>query len=115
MTISTIVVAITDVFGEGGGVGGFPPKDEKVLNKWLNRLADGLKVLAGKDVKALPVVVGSAVGDILRFLSKVVRFVAEHTWALIAFVAELIVAWLMQRLSRKQTGKVGWDQVGHSL
>ena len=115
MTISTIVVAITGVFGEGEGVGGSPPKDVKVLNKWLSRLADGLKVLAGKAVEALPAIVGSAVGAILRFLSKVVRFVAEHTWALIVFVAGLIVAWLMQSVSRKQTGKVGWDQVGHGL
>ena len=48
MTISTIVLAITDVFGSGGGAGGFPPKDEGILKKWLDRLTDALKRLAGK-------------------------------------------------------------------
>ena len=33
MTISTIALAITGVFGEGGGAGGSPPKDEGVLKK----------------------------------------------------------------------------------
>ena len=33
ITISTIVLAITDVFGGGGGVGGSPSKDEGVLKK----------------------------------------------------------------------------------
>ena len=36
MTISTIVLAIKGAFR---GRGGPPPKDEGVLNKWLNRLA----------------------------------------------------------------------------
>ena len=38
MTISTIVLAIKGAF-RGRGRGGPPPKDEGVLNKWLNRLA----------------------------------------------------------------------------
>ena len=33
MTISTIVIAITVVFGGGGRTGGFPPKNEGVLKK----------------------------------------------------------------------------------
>ena len=64
MTISTIVLAITGVFGGGGGAGGSPPKDEGVLKKWLNRLADALKRLAGKAVEALPAIVGSVAGAI---------------------------------------------------
>ena len=44
MTISTIVLAISVVFGGGrGGGGGSPSKNEGVLNKWLNRLADAIK------------------------------------------------------------------------
>ena len=85
MTISTIVLAITGVFGGGGAPGGSPPKDERVLKKRLNRLADALKRLAGKAVKALPVV-----GAILSFLGNAVGFVVEHTWALIDFAAGLI-------------------------
>ena len=50
MTISTILLAITGIFGGAGGVGGSPPKDEKVLNKLLDRLADAFKRLAGKAV-----------------------------------------------------------------
>ena len=64
MIISTIVLAITGVFGGGGGAGGSPPKDEGVLKKWLNRLADTLKRLAGKAVEALPAIVGSVAGTI---------------------------------------------------
>ena len=48
MTIATIVLAITVVFGGGmGGAGGSPLKDEGVLQKWLDRLANALKRLAG--------------------------------------------------------------------
>ena len=57
MTISTTVLAITGVF-EGGGEGS-SPKDEEVLNKWLNRLTDAPKRLARKAVEALPVIIGS--------------------------------------------------------
>ena len=50
MTISTILLAVTGIFGGAGGVGDSPPKDERVLNKLLDRLADALKRLAGKAV-----------------------------------------------------------------
>ena len=43
MTISVIVLATTGVFGGGRGTGGSPPKDEAVLKKWLDRLANILK------------------------------------------------------------------------
>ena len=87
MTISTIVLAITGAFGGGEAeTGGSPPKDEGVLKKWLDRLADALKRLAGKAVEALAAIVGSVVGAILSSLGKAVGFVAEHTWALIVFV-----------------------------
>ena len=43
MTISVIVLATTGVFGGGRGTGGSPPKDEAVLKKWLDRLANVLK------------------------------------------------------------------------
>ena len=49
MTMSTIVLAITGVFGGGGRVGGSPSKDEG----WLDRLANALKRLARKAVEAL--------------------------------------------------------------
>ena len=71
------------------GTGGSIPKDVGILKKWLDRLADALKRLAGKAVEALTAVVGSAVGAILSFLGKAVGFVAEHTWTLIVFVAGL--------------------------
>ena len=99
MTISTIVFAITGVFGGGGGAGGSPPKDEGVLKKWLNRLADALKRLAGKAVEALSAIVGSVLDAILSSFGKAVAFVAEHTLALIVFVAGLIGLWLMQKVS----------------
>ena len=98
MTTATIVLAITGVFGGTGGTGGSPSKGKGTLKKWLDRLADALKRLAGKAAKALPAIVGSIVGAILSFLGKAVRFVAEHTWALIVFLAGLVGWWLMQKV-----------------
>ena len=49
MTISTIVLAITGVLGGGGGS---PAKGWGTLKKWLDKLADTLKRLAGKAVEA---------------------------------------------------------------
>ena len=96
MTISTIIPAITGVFGgRDGRAGGPPSKDKGTLKKWLDRLADTLKRLAGKAAEALPAIVGSVVGAISSFLGKAVGFVAEHTWALIVFVVGLIGLWLM--------------------
>ena len=76
MTISTIVLAITGVFGGGSGTGGSSPKNEGTLKKWLDRLADALKRLAGKAVEALPAIVGSVIGAILSVIGKAVGFVA---------------------------------------
>ena len=66
VTISTFALAITGVFGGSGGeggreAGGTPSKDKGTLKKWLDRLADALKRLAGKTVEALPAIVGSEV------------------------------------------------------
>ena len=95
MTISTIVLSITAVFGGGGRAGGSLSKDKGTLKKWLDRLADALKRFAGKAVEALPAIVGSVAGAILSLLGKTVGFVAEHTWTLIVFVVGLIGVWLM--------------------
>ena len=46
ITISTIVLGITGIFGGGRETGGSTPKEEGVLKKWLDRLADALKRLA---------------------------------------------------------------------
>ena len=105
MTISTIALAITGAFGGGRGAGGSLPKDEGVLKKWFDRLADALKRLVGKALEALSAIVGSVVGAILSFLGKAVGLVAEHRWTLIVFAARPIGVWLMQRVSRKQAGK----------
>ena len=79
MNISTIFLAITSVFGgDSGGAGVSPPKDVGTLKKWLDRLADALKRLAGKSVEALLAIVGSVVGVILSSLGKAVGFVAEN-------------------------------------
>ena len=101
MTISTIVLAITGVFvGGSEGAEGYPSKDKGTLKKWLGRLAEAFKRLAGNAVETLPAIVGSVVGAILSFLGKAVRFVAEHTWALIVFVAGLIGWQLMQKVKK---------------
>ena len=100
MTIPTIVLPLTGIFGRGRRTGGSPPKDEGVLKKWLDRLANALKRLAGKAIETLPAIVGSVVGAILSFLGKAVGFVAEHTWVLIVFVAGLVGWWLMEKVEK---------------
>ena len=97
--MSTIVLAITGVGGEGRGSAS-PPQDEGALKKWLYRLADALKRLAGKAVEALPAIVGSVIGAILSFLGKTVGFFAEHIWALIVIVTCLIGVWMMQKVKK---------------
>ena len=99
VTIATIVLAIMGG-GGGGGTEGSPSKDKGTLKKLLDRLADALKRLAGKAAEALPAIIGSVVGAALRFLGKAVGFVAEHTWALIVFIAGLIAVWLIQKLKK---------------
>ena len=97
MTISAFVLAITGVFGKAGrGAGG--SQDERILKKWLDRLANGRKRLEGKAVEALPAIVGSVVGAALHFLGKAVGFVAENKSALIVFVAGLHGWLLMQKV-----------------
>ena len=100
MTISTLALAIICVFGGDGVAGGSTPKDKEVVKKWLDRLANVLKILAGKAAEALSPIVGSVVGAILFLLGKAVGFVAEHTWALIVFVAGLVGWWLVQKIKR---------------
>ena len=95
MTISTIILSIIGVLGGSGGAGVSLSKDKGTLKKWLDRLSDVFKRLAGKAVEALPTIVGSVVGTILSFLGKAVGFVAEHTWVLIVFIVGLIGVWLM--------------------
>ena len=57
MTISTIVFGSTGVFrGVRRETGGSSPKNERVLKKWLDRLADAFKRHAGKAVEALPAI-----------------------------------------------------------
>ena len=70
------------------------------MKKWLDRLAEALKRLAGKTAKALPGIVGNVVGAALSFLGKITEFVAEHAWALIVFVAGLVGWWLMQKVKK---------------
>ena len=76
--IATIVLSVMGDFGGGGGTGGSLPKDQATLEKWLDRLADAVKRLAGKAVEAVPAIMGSVVAAILSFLRKAVGFVAEH-------------------------------------
>ena len=99
MTISTIVLAITGVFGGGGGRGS-PPKEERILNKWLNRLVDVLKGLVRKAVENMPAIVRSFFGVILSFLGKADGIFAEYTWVLIVFIAGLIGALLIQKIKK---------------
>ena len=76
--------------------GGSPLKDER----WLDRPANALKRLSRKAVEAVNAIAICILGAILSFLKKTVGFVAEHTWALTAFVAGIIGWWLMQKVKK---------------
>ena len=69
MTITTLVPAITGT-GGGEGTGVTPSKDKGTLKKWLDKVADALKMLVGKAAKALPAIIGSIVDVILSFLER---------------------------------------------
>ena len=101
MTISTIVLHIEGVFGGSRGAGGYPSKDKRTLKKWLDRLADVLKSLAGKAAEELPAIIGSVVAATLSYLGKAVGFGAQHILMVIVFIAGLIAVWLMQRVQRR--------------
>ena len=80
---------------------GFSIKRKGDPEKWLDRLADALKRLVGKAIEVLPAIVGNIVVTTLSFFRKAaVGFVAEHTLALIVFVAGLSGWWLMQKVKR---------------
>ena len=100
--IATTVLSVIGDFGGGGETGVSPPKDEEALRKWLEKLANALKRLAEKVAEALPAIVGSVAGPILSVLGNAIGFVAEHTWALIVFVARLVGWWLMQKVKKGQ-------------
>ena len=76
--IATTVLSVMGDFGGGGGTGDSLPKDQATLEKWLDRLTDAVKRLAGNVVEALPAIMGSVIAAILSFLGKAVGFVAEH-------------------------------------
>lgn len=78
------------------------PKDKRSLKKWLNKLADALKTLAGKAIEALSAIAGSVDSAILNFLGKVVGFAAEHTWALTVFVPGLFWIWIIQKIKNQK-------------
>ena len=90
LCISTISLTITDVLGGSPAASG-SPKDKGTLKKWLQKLPDTLKRLAGKTVEILPAIVGNAVGAILSILSKAAEFVAKPARTLVAFLAGLIM------------------------
>ena len=101
MTIPTVVLATTGVFGGGGrGTGGSPEKDERALKKWTHKTCK-------KCHWSIACYCRKCCWCNLSFLWKAVGFVAKHTWALIAFVAGLVGVWLMQKV-KKILGPCQW-------
>ena len=98
MIISTIVVSLS-----GGGNGAAPPKNNKLV-EWfkdkLKCLSDALKRLAEKTVAALLGIIGLVFGAILNFLAKAARFAAPHVWAFLVFVVGLVATWVYTQTTR---------------
>ena len=73
LSMTILSLALKGVFGGSSVVSwSFPPKDERTLKKWLNRLADAIKRLAGQTDEECPATVRNVFGVILSFKGKVV-------------------------------------------
>ena len=93
LAISTIILALTRTI-TGGGSTPFKPGDPKktgFIKRTLDRIAQGLKWLAGKAASALPGIIGSLISFIFNLLSKTVGFVAENTWAMLIAAGSIIL------------------------
>ena len=62
---------------EGSPAASGSPADEGIYKRWLNRVVDVLKRLAGKSAEALHAIIRSIAGATLSFLGKVVGWVAK--------------------------------------
>ena len=106
--ISTVVLAIKNALGFGGGGSTPPPKDSNKVVTWLRNqlkaLARLLGKLAGKLAAALPGLLGSIISGILNFLKKNVGFLAQHVWLLIVFLVGLVSSWIWREVSKKKRG-----------
>ena len=102
--VSTIVLAIQNVFAAQTGGGVTPPPTPSSggtvadwVKKQLKTLAGWLKVLAGKAAAALPGVIGAIVSWLLKTAGSVAIWLAEHLWALATALVVAAAVWLRGR------------------
>ena len=79
MANAIIVLAITEIFGDGDPAA-FLKKYKEALEKCLSILADVFKKLVSMAVEVVPAIGGNIVGTTLTFLVKAAGFIAEHTY-----------------------------------
>ena len=93
--VSTIVFALLGGGGEGSR-GETAPKDKLVawVKDKLKCLSDALKRLAEKAVAALPGIIGSVFGAVLKFLAKTAGFAVTHVYAFMTLAVGAVAAWL---------------------
>ena len=93
MTVSMIVLACyySCLWRSRQGNRRFSTKRLRGLEKMVTQANKCTQKTCRKGCLAMPAIMESVVGAILSFLGKAVGFVAEHTWALIVFVAGLLL------------------------
>ena len=66
------------------------PKPEPGVKGWIQKIANLLSKLGDKALIALPAILGAVVNFVLKSVSSVVGFIAEHTWLLIVGVGYIL-------------------------
>ena len=108
MCISTIILAIKNTFGIRGGSGSKKPpsNDPNTVKNWVKKKLQALARLLGKlgsnALASLPAIIGSIISWVLNMLKKGVLFLAEYTYAFIAFIATIIGYYLFELLRKKK-------------
>jgi len=105
--VSTLVLAIQNALGAGGGVKPTPsggrrwsPAADWIKNQ-LKALADWLKVLAGKAAAALPGIIGAIISWLLKTAGVASTWLAEHLWSLAIALVAMVTVWLRSRHYRR--------------
>ena len=104
MTISTIILAIKNVFGIRGNSGSKSPSsnDPDTVRQWVKKKLQALARLLGKlgakALASLPAILGSIISWVLGMFRKVVELAARYTYVFITFITTIIEYYLFDLL-----------------
>ena len=113
MTLTTLGLTISNSLRGSGGTTPTPtptppdkpPSIPDKVKEGLKKFAEWLKELAKKSAIALPGIIASIVGFILKAAAGVVGFMAEHLIILVFIVVSSIVYGLIEGVKRIRNGE----------